>query len=699
MEKKLLVEHLIGHAKSSGSRVALRYKEQKITYAELWDTSQMLAGYLRTLGIQTGDHIVLEAVSEPVYVYFYIASQIAGAVIAPVERGLREERLSYLLELVEAKVYFTKKDDRMRKVSCRFYDVTLEEARNWAYRLEFEQPEKTKNSEIVFTTGTTGHPKAALHSYEGIICNTNNTVEGIGMRPSDIILLPLPLNHSFGLRVLRAALSVGACVVIQSGAIFADALIKSINTYECTALACVSATMEAVLREAGEQKVGDVFSKLRYIEFSAGAVPKALREKLLELLPDTEIHNTWGSTESGGCLFLNLRKHSDKLTAAGKALDTISAAIYSEKDGRFLEGTGEDKIGRLAIRGDMIFKGYWKQMDLYQETVVNGWLITNDLVWRDSELYYYILGRADDVINIGGEKVAPAEIENAAYGVENLKDCACIGVPDKEGILGEIPVLFYTQTGDLEVEALKQTISRKIGIYKVPRKFIRLNELPQNYMKKKDYKQLKKLFQEQEESSLGSDETPSKEVASDEKPKKYVLHNEVVETILRRKSRRHFTGEEVPKEITDMLIETGKCAPSGKNLQTRRFTVISRKEDIQSFKELIQQVANDRKTSFRGFNNPPLLILISNDRRNKDGIQDVGVAAENIMIAAESYGLGGVWLNPLMDISDEPLIRERLESYKIPASHIVWAVMAIGWPAEEEPEFFRKPNEVFYVNM
>ena len=92
------------------------------------------------------------------------------------------------------------------------------------------------------------------------------------------------------------------------------------------------------------------------------------------------------------------------------------------------------------------------------------------------------------------------------------------------------------------------------------------------------------------------------------------------------------------------------------------------------------------------------MILISNDRRNTDGIQDVGVSAENIMIACESYGLGSVWLNPLMDISDEPEIREKLDEYTIPSNHIVWAVMSIGYVSEPTPDFYRKPNEVYYIS-
>ena len=86
------------------------------------------------------------------------------------------------------------------------------------------------------------------------------------------------------------------------------------------------------------------------------------------------------------------------------------------------------------------------------------------------------------------------------------------------------------------------------------------------------------------------------------------------------------------------------------------------------------------KTICYGFNNPQALILISNDRRNADGIQDASCAAENIQLAATSFGLGATWINALMTICDEPEIREKLDQYQIPKTHNVWAMIAVGWP-------------------
>jgi len=692
---RTLNETIAENAVHIGDKTAVQTKKEALTYSEIAEWTGILAGYFRTLGIHSGDRVLLEAIPETSYILSYLALRSIGAVTAPVERGIKEDQLYYMADLLDAVMYISKKDNRAEgKLRIRYYENVLKEAKSWGLNCPFIPQAGSETAEIIFTTGTTGRPKAALHSVEGICCNTMNTVTGIGMRQDDCILLPLPLNHSFGMRVLRAALETGACVVLQNGAIFADAMTDSIKKYKCTAMACVSATMESVLREIGEERVREEFSCLRYMEFSAGALPQPMREKLLELLPGTEIHNTWGSSETGGCLFLNLRKHPDKIKAVGKAPEHIALGIFDDTEDKLIDGSGKENVGRLAIRGEMVFHGYLKQEDVYRESVRDGWYITNDLVWRDEDGFYYMLGRADNVINVGGEKIAPSEIENALFRFTELSGCACIGIPDSEGVLGEVPILLYAvrEGCTADQEALKKAVTEKVGVYRTPRRFIEVPSVPRNYMKKTDYKLLKKIYKEKGEAGFA--ELPAQAA---EEETAFDLDNAVIRAIMHRKSQRRFTEELIPQPVIDVLVEAAKCAPSGKNLQTRRFTVISDQAEIMRLKEIIGGIAKEKHTSFNGFENPPLLILISNDRRNKDGIQDVGVSAENIMIAAESLGLGSVWLNPLMDISDEPVIREKLDAYTIPKNHIVWAVMAVGRPAGPPPEFYRKPNEVYYI--
>lgn len=108
-------------------------------------------------------------------------------------------------------------------------------------------------------------------------------------------------------------------------------------------------------------------------------------------------------------------------------------------------------------------------------------------------------------------------------------------------------------------------------------------------------------------------------------------------------------------------------------------------------------VAQEKGVYFYGQQNPNVLILVSNDRRNKDGVQDSSCAAENMMLAAQSYEIGSVWINALMTICDEPQIREMLDQYELPKNHIVWATLALGYPQVPGKLLAKKTTVVYWV--
>lgn len=173
--------------------------------------------------------------------------------------------------------------------------------------------------------------------------------------------------------------------------------------------------------------------------------------------------------------------------------------------------------------------------------------------------------------------------------------------------------------------------------------------------------------------------------------------NETVQTILSRRSVREFTDKPIPQALLDVIVQTGVYAPSGYNIQTWQFTVMQEQDQIQNLKEAMGRVAKEKRVYFYGFNNPVVMVLVSNDRRNADGIQDSSCAAQNIMLAAHSFGVGSVWINALMTICDEPEIRALLRGYGIPDTHIVWAAIAMGWPAQPGKLLAKKQDVIKYL--
>lgn len=494
--KQSLLKSIVCNAQKNPDKAALISNTVCYTYSELYESVRKAAAYLKQQGVKSGDRVIITAMSRCEYIIVFLALHLLHAVTVPVERTRKGSELTYVVELTGASLYITTGKRKLDDVNTISFDEIMNAE---AGELESEDYEVDENmlSDIIMTTGTTGMPKGAMHTEKAILCNTYHTITGIGMSESDIVLLPLPLQHSFGLRVLRASLTVGATVVLQNSAIFADQTIHNIVEQHCTGFVCVASSMEMLLNQMGMEKAKEVFGKLRYIEFSASAASEDLRRKMLELIPDVEIHNTWGSSETGGCIFINVTKTPEKIKSMGKPGEGIRTALYTE-DGLLLENAGEEQVGRLALCGDMQMSGYIGQEELTKQCIVDGWYITSDIVKMDRDGYFYMVGRMDDIINCGGEKISPVEIEELACECEEVLDAACIGVEDRVSDLGQVPVLFLVakESGADVTGKVKGYLSKKIAQYKMPAEYRILEQIPRNQMSKINRSELERIYNE-----------------------------------------------------------------------------------------------------------------------------------------------------------------------------------------------------------
>lgn len=170
--------------------------------------------------------------------------------------------------------------------------------------------------------------------------------------------------------------------------------------------------------------------------------------------------------------------------------------------------------------------------------------------------------------------------------------------------------------------------------------------------------------------------------------------NQIMETILSRRSVRAFTDQKIPREELEQILKAAIYAPSGMNRQTWQFTAIVNEERIQELAKLIE-AALERK----GYNfyKPVALILTSNTRESRWAKEDNACALENMFLAAKSFGIGSVWINQLQDICDEPEIRSFLQKVGIPDEHVVYGVAALGYAAKEPNQEVKKTGIIKIV--
>lgn len=679
-----LLRRIFELANDAPERIAVCFKEKQISYLELAEQTIKCGLKLKDMGTKSGDRVVFSAISKPEMFIMYLGIQYAKGVAVFLDKNATAETAKVICDDTSAFVCFSNKKIENNNCDTYLLKSFYEEITNSILEIDikeelekYEMPEENELAEMIFTTGTTGKPKGVMLSYKSVYNIMQNTIEGIDMCEDERVLVPLPLNHSFALRVVRSVLYLSGMVVLQNGIGFGMEILKNQETYNCTGIALVTASFD-ILEGQMQDRFAEIMGRFKYIEVSAGNLPINWRKKLTRMLPNTVIHNTWGSSESGGALFLNV---TDAISngvheiATGHPLPSVEICTLDENGNAFI--SSKDNPGRLALKGDMVMLGYWNRPDLNKDIFKDGWLLTSDVVYTDSEGYVYMLGRIDDIINIGGEKVSPIEVEAVACEYDGIKECACIGVEDKKGSMGYVATLFVVSSKAIFSEdEIKKFLSTKLERYKIPTYYKPVSELPRNGMGKIDRKTLKQIWDEECENSL---------------------FNPVIQAIFSRRTIRNFTEKKIPEDVLGMILKAGYMAPSGHNMQTWRFTVLTENEKIEELKNISKKTADKKDVYFYGFNNPSAIILVSNDERNPYGCQDSSAAAENIFLAAWSYGIGSVWLNPLMTLRNEDPVKTLLDSYGIPENHKIWCMIGLGYPVAEGKLLARNKDVIKYV--
>lgn len=674
-----LINRVFCLAEQQPDKMAVVFKKEQVSYQQLAKYIRNIGTKLTQMGVKRGERVLFTALSKPEMVAAYLGIQYCGAVAVFIDKNSTPENAAAIYEDAEAVLFLTDKPMKEYADKLNLYSLKqLYGAEPEENFIEYVMPKEEEMAELLFTTGTTGKPKGVILTYKAIYHILTNTIAGIGIREDERLLLPLPLNHSFALRVLRAVLYAGATVVLQNGFAFAREVELNQVNFDCTAMVAVPASME-ILRGQMQDKFVEILSKFRYIEVGAGSLTLDQRKRLTAELKNTTIYNTWGSSETGGALFTNVTEVASdpvKIGAVGKPLPCVEVRTLDENGNVFK--SDKEHPGRMSLKGDMQMAGYWHRDELTKETLKDGWLLTSDMIYEDEDGYVYMIGRADDIINVGGEKVSPVEVENIAGQYEHIRECACIGVADPEEILGQVPVLFVVaRNNEFTKEGAQTFLATQMERYKLPQHYVMIQELPRNRMGKIDRKELRRMWENQGENSL---------------------MNPIMQAIFTRRSIRKFTEKPIPKEILDMILQAGYYAPTGHNMQSWRFTVIQKKENIIELREATKAAAKANGVYCYGFEEPSCLILISNDNRNGNSCQDASCAAENIFLAAHSYGIGSVWLNALKTLRDAEPVKELLDRYGIPENHTVWCMAALGYPTAEGTLLAKKKDVVYYVD-
>ncbi len=460
------------------------------TYQQLFEISNRLARFLKTHhGIEKGDRIAVLSFNEPEYVGLFFAAQRLEAILVPINFRLTAREIAHILKDSGAKLFIHQRQfqDTVRQIeqtqpdelprSLMYFDgpdsVTAVCDSNAlpSETLPMSGVAPETPCMILYTSGTTGAPKGAIITQGMIFWNSVNTTLRLNLSQNDVTLSFLPFFHTGGWNVLTTPFLHRGATVVLLKKFDPDRILKLCETERVSILFGVP-TMLDMMKHSPLFKQVDLGS-VRYA--IVGGEPMPL--DLIRTWQDrgVPIRQGFGLTEFGPNVFsLNEEHSTKKIGSIGFPNFYIEARIVDER-GKEL---GADEIGELVLRGPMSMSGYWKNPEATAQTIRDGWLHTGDLVRRDPEGFYYVVGRKKDMYISGGENIYPAEIEQYLRTHPKVREAAVIGVKDEKW--GEVGKAFIvTHTGEaIEPSELTDFCLNNLAKFKIPKHFAFLKELP-----------------------------------------------------------------------------------------------------------------------------------------------------------------------------------------------------------------------------
>jgi long-chain acyl-CoA synthetase len=477
-----LAKNLTDTTRAHGGRIAVRVDNAAMTYRALDDASARVAGLLHERGLKPGDRIgiMMPNVAEVPVVYYGVLR--AGGVVVPMNPLLKAREVAYYLGDSGAGLVFAWHSfaDQARggadQVNAESVVVDgdsfpgLLAAATPDFRVVDRGDEDT--AVILYTSGTTGHPKGAELTHGNLISNTDVTrTDIVGARPDDVIFGGLPLFHVFGQTVaLNVAVAAGACLTLLPR-FDAEHALRIIADHGVTVFEGVPTMYVALLHQPNRADYDT--STLRMCISGGAALPVEVLRGFEEAY-GVSVLEGYGLSETSPVASFNHPDREQKPGSIGTPIRDVRMRVVDGEDHEVPQG----EVGEIVISGPNVMKGYWQRPEATAEAVRDGWFHTGDLGRVDEDGYFYIVDRKKDMIIRGGYNVYPREIEEVLYEHPAVAEAAVIGLPHPA--LGEeVAAAVALKPGAAVTAAeLRDYVKSQVAAYKYPRHVWIVDSLP-----------------------------------------------------------------------------------------------------------------------------------------------------------------------------------------------------------------------------
>lgn len=471
---------------------ALITSQRKYTFGDIIDASCAVGKNLLECGITKGDRVGILADNSLFWIASYLGTIQIGAVAVPYPKTLEPARFSITCRSIQCRAHLAQSHYLERyagvlpsDIPVFTNDISAQQNTlpvdpiliNFAsVACEIEPVDEIHDlAALMFTSGSTGVPRAVMVSHRNIMANTDSIISYLKLQASDRTMCVLPFYYCFGTSLLHTHLRMGASLV-QRDFWPANVMLEELRLQECTGFAGVPSIFQVLLRNSNF--TSQSHRHLRMIQQAGGKLAPAFVTEMLDIIPKTDLFIMYGQTEATARLaYLEPEMTRTKVGSIGRAIPDVQLRIIGA-DGKEL---GPNEVGEIEAEGENITLGYWNDPAATSQTFVDGRLRTGDLGFYDDDGYFYIVDRAKDFIKSRGIRFSSQDVEERILTHPGVVEAAVIGEPHQ--LLGEAVILFVVLAQNSVVnERNIKVYCRQVGMpkYMIPRKVIFLSNLPKN---------------------------------------------------------------------------------------------------------------------------------------------------------------------------------------------------------------------------
>ncbi|MDX2225789.1 MAG: long-chain fatty acid--CoA ligase [Verrucomicrobiae bacterium] len=471
-------------AAENAARTALVFSGQEYSYSEVFARARKICASLQNLEIGKGDRVALLLENSPDFVAATYGIFLAGAVMVPLNTFLKAGEIRHILNDCEVRVMISSgaffdvhQSLRMKVPSLQGIYLVEHEFSEVGQSLKSRPPVMTEGTDlavILYTSGTTGHPKGAMLTHRNLLANVRAARQALAFENTDRVVCALPLFHSFMLMVcVFVPLSHGAgTLILKSLTHSGKQIFGEIQKARATVLPGIPPLFQAMV----QGKFPFYFNwvcPLRVAISGAAPLPAEVRSAFRKKFRFPLIEG-YGLSEASPLVSLNRPGAEGVDGSVGQAIAGVTVSIRNEEGGELPVG----EVGEIWVSGENVMQGYFNNPDATADTLREGWLLTGDMGRVDAAGFLTIVDRKKDMVLVRGMNVYPREIEEVMLQYPGIREAAVVGRDDQRR--GELPHAFYTVVEGREIDEkdLFRHLREHLADYKLPRSFKKMEMFP-----------------------------------------------------------------------------------------------------------------------------------------------------------------------------------------------------------------------------